>query len=205
MKFFLALAISSISCAITMAEEYICQRKSGPPHDDVVVTHYFFSGVECYGAKREIRKGGYVVPVTETKWNLYYGGKLLATIVLAKSDHQTYAMEYIKVAEGMEFANVRTNVKFPYDDENVFGFKLAKDGKILRVWNLSKKGIRLFSESELSEIEARDSKLQLTSSNDGFDAPTKKEAEETMLKLKNGIAPDHSEVPFQNSTSSQAK
>lgn len=198
MKFFLALAIISISCAVTMAEEYVDQKELGPPHHDLVVTHYFFSGEECYGAKREIRRRGFVVPVTETKWNFYYGGKLLATIVLFPTrEPHGYEMEYIKVPAGMEFSKVRTNPKAPFDDpESLSGFKLANDKKILRVWNLSKNGLRLLSQSDLEGIEARDSKVPNTQ----IDAPTKNEAEATMQKVIDGVAPNLSEVPLPNSS-----
>ncbi len=134
------------------------------------------------------------VPVTEVTWDLYYGGKQLATIY---PQRHAQAVECIKVPAGMEFEKIRTIPKFPDDSETLSGYKLANDEKILRVWNLSKNGLRILSPFELNMIEARDSKLQLSP----VHVPTKKEAEETMLKVDNGVAPNPAEVPLLNSTS----
>jgi hypothetical protein len=200
MKFFLALVISCISCSVTQAEEYVCARKYGQSGEIFVVTHFFFNGDECYGVKQESTNTMMHVRVTDVQWGLYYGGKCLAAIYPQKNAH---AVGYIKVPAGMEFSKVRTIPKFPDDPESLSGFKLARDEKILRIWNLSKTGLRILSQSELDSIEARYSKLQLSSFHTGFDVPTKKEAEETMLKVNNGVAPNASEVPLLNSTSSR--
>ncbi len=158
-----------------MAEEYVQREVTGDRGQHVAVTHYFFDGDDCYGGRREYSNLMMHVIHPKIYWDLYYDGKLLATV-----DPEGKSVDYVKVSDGMEFT------------KNLSSFKLTKNGKLVRVWDLDEEQLKILPQDELERLSQRDSgsdnpefKKLLKQYGPQFQAPTKMEAEEKMQKAKN--------------------
>ena len=170
-KVFLLITFLVVSIFEVYGDEFIQRKVSGENGQHVAVTHFFFEGDNCYGARREYTNLRMHVHRPKIYWDLFYGGKLIATV-----DPDARSIGYIHAPEGTELT------------KHLSRFSLSKNGELLSVWDLSHNKLSILSKDDLERLSNKKNavpenfkKLQ-RSFKSYFTPPTIDEARATMKK-----------------------
>ncbi len=171
MKIILFLLLSFLILPAVGSEEFVQREVSGERQQHVAVSHFFFEGNQCFGARREYSNLQMHVISPEVYWDIYYEGTLIAT-----ADPDARSINYAQAPEGMVLT------------KSLSRFTLSKGGKIVRVWDIQANELRLLPDDELARLNGlKDTanpefKNLLESFSPRFEAPTLEEAKSKMKK-----------------------
>jgi hypothetical protein len=135
MKISILITLLVASIVEVYGEEFVQTEVSGENGQHVAVTHFFFDGESCYGARREYSNRRMHVRRPKIYWDLFYGGKLIATV-----DPDARSIDYIHAPEGTELT------------KDLSRFSLSKNGKLLRVWDLNQSKLSILSKENLARL-----------------------------------------------------
>jgi hypothetical protein len=137
-KIFLLISFFVVSIFEIYGDEFVQRKVSGEKGQHVAVTHFFFDGDNCYGARREYSNLRMHVHRPKIYWDLFYGGKLIATV-----DPDARSIDYMHAPEGTELT------------KHLSRFSLSKSGKLLSVWDLSHNKLSIISKEDLERLASK--------------------------------------------------
>lgn len=168
MKWIFTIWCCALVSSQAQTSAYKSIETSGKSDQHVSETSFFFSGEDCYGAKRSYKNMQMHVIIPKVYWDLYYDGKLIATV-----DPEARNLISAKVPAEMEFRKELSH------------FYLSKNNKYVRVWHLQHDKLAIASKEQLDKLSSNQSSKtnlgkMLRSYPIRFQAPTLAEAKKSM-------------------------